>query len=114
MPTDRTIVASLCAMDQQQRLERLARLTVEVGANVQPGQLVVIAGFVENAPLIREIARAAYRAGARRVEPEYMDRHLTRALIEIGPEESLDYTAPWLMTMLETLEGEKGCYIQVS
>ena len=101
-------------MDQQQRLERMARLTVEVGANVQPGQLVVIAGFVDNAPLIREIARAAYRAGARRVESEYMDRHLTRAAIELGPEESLDYSAPWLMTMLDTLANEKGAYIQVS
>lgn len=92
----------------------MARLTVEVGANVQPGQLVVIAGFVDNAPLIREIARAAYRAGARRVESEYMDRHLTRAGIELGPEESLDYSAPWLMTMVDTLASEKGAYIQVS
>jgi aminopeptidase len=101
-------------MDEDRRSERLAQLAVEVGANVQPGQLVVIAGFVEHAPLIREIARAAYRAGARFVEPEYLDRHLTRALIELGPDDSLNYSAPWLMTMLDTLGGERGAYIQVS
>lgn len=104
----------MLAMDEQQRIERLAQLTVEVGANVQKGQLVVIAAMVENAPLVRAIARAAYRAGARRVEPEYIDRHLTRASIELGPEESLHYSAPWLIKMLETLEAEKGAYIQVS
>jgi len=101
-------------MDEQQRIERLAQLTVEVGANVQQGQLVVVACMVENAPMVRAIARAAYRAGARRVEPEYIDRHLTKALVELGPEESLEYTPPWLMNMFDTLEGERGAYIQVS
>ncbi|TMC52137.1 MAG: aminopeptidase [Chloroflexi bacterium] len=101
-------------MDERQRIERLAHLAVEVGANVQPGQLVVIAGHLANAPVMREIARAAYRAGARRVEAEWIDRHMTRALIELGPEESLDYSAPWLLKLIETLAAEKGAYIQVS
>jgi len=101
-------------VDDNQRLERLARLAVEVGANVQQGQLVVISGFVENAPLMREIARAAYRAGARYVGAEYNDRHLDRARIELGPEDQLDYSAPWLLTVLQTLEQERGVFIQVS
>jgi len=96
------------------RLERLAELTVSVGANVQPGQLVVINGLLGNAPLMREIARAAYRAGARRVEPQYIDRHFRRALIEVGPEESLGQSMPWDLVMLKTLRQEKGCFIQVS
>jgi leucyl aminopeptidase (aminopeptidase T) len=49
-------------MDEAERLTRLAELAVRIGANVQPGQLVVVNGMVENAPLMREIARAAYRA----------------------------------------------------
>lgn len=101
-------------MDEADRLRRLADLTVQVGANVQPGQLVVITGFVENAPLIREVARAAYRAGARRVEADYLDRHITRAAVELGPEDSLDYSTPWSLTMLDTLTAEKGCFIQVA
>jgi aminopeptidase len=96
------------------RLTRLADLTVQVGANVQPGQLVVINGFVENAPLIRLVARAAYRAGARRVEADYMDRHLKRAAVELGPDETLAYSAPWSLKMLNTLAAEQGCFIQVS
>src|SRR5260370_20795040 len=104
----------MLAMDEQQRIERLAQLAVEVGGNVQEGQLVVVACMVENAPMVRAIARAAYRAGARRVEPEYIDRHLTKALVELGPEESLEYTPPWLMNMFDTLEAERGAYIHVS
>lgn len=101
-------------MNDGDRLRRLADLTVHVGANVQADQLVVINGFVENAPLIREVALAAYRAGARRVEPEYRDRHFTKAAIELGPESWLDYSSPWSLTMADTLAAEKGCFIQVS
>jgi aminopeptidase len=101
-------------VDERERLRRLADLTVQVGANVQPGQLVVITGFVDNAPLMREVARAAYRAGARVVEPEYVDRHFTRAAVELGPEDSLDYSSPWGLTMLDTLAAERGCFIQVA
>ena len=101
-------------MNQQERLTRLAELTVKVGANVQPGQLVVVTGLVEHAALMREIARAAYGAGARLVEPVYQDRHFTKALIELGPDESIGATAPWLMSMMKTLVAEKGAYIQVT
>jgi aminopeptidase len=101
-------------MDQAQRLRRLAELAVRVGVNVQSGQLVVVNGMVENAPLMREIARAAYRAGAQRVEAYYRDMHFVRALIELGPEESLSMTAPWDLAMVKTLVAKKGAFIQVS
>lgn len=100
-------------MNPQERLRRYAELAVSVGANVQPGQLVVVRGLVEHAPLMREIARAAYRAGARYVEHGYVDRHFTRALIEFGPEQSLDYSAPWRIAMLKTLVEQKGALINV-
>jgi aminopeptidase len=101
-------------MDRKDRLTRLAELAVSVGANVQPGQLVVVTGTVEHAPLMREVARAAYKAGARLVEAYYQDRHFTRALVELGPEESLGATAPWILTMMNTLAAEHGAYIQIT
>jgi aminopeptidase len=100
-------------MDPQERLRRYAELTVSVGANVQPGQLVVITGLLEHAALIREIGRAAYRVGARLVEPYYYDRHFTRALIELGPDASIGESAPWRVGMLKTLADQNGAYIQV-
>jgi aminopeptidase len=100
--------------DEQARLRKLAELSVRVAANVQPGQRLVIFGLVEHAALAREIARAAYRAGAKRVDAIYSDRHLTRALVELGPEESLGESPPWHMTFLKVLDSEHGAFIQIS
>jgi len=91
----------------------LARLTVEVGANVQAGQTVVITGHTEHAPLAREIARAAYRAGASRVYPDYVDRHFDRALIELGPEESLGLSSAGDVALLEDLVARQGAVIRI-
>jgi aminopeptidase len=92
----------------------MARLTVEVGANVQPGQPVVVRGRVEHAPLAREIARAAYQAGAATVEPKYSDRHFDRALIELGPEESLNLTTAGDLAMLKELGERNGSLISIT
>jgi len=100
-------------VDLNERMRRLAELTVKIGVNVQPGQLVVVNGLVEHAPLMREMARAAYRAGARRVEAQYVDRHFTHALIEYAPEEQLGGTMPWSLSTIQTLEREEGAYIQI-
>jgi aminopeptidase len=101
-------------MNEQDRLQRLARLAVEVGANVQPGQTVAVRGSVEHAPLAREIARAAYRVGAATVQPRYGDRHFDRALIELGPEESLSLSTAGDMAMLRDLGERNGSMIVIS
>jgi aminopeptidase len=89
------------------RLASYARLAVEVGLNLQPGQLLCINAFVEHAPLAREIARAAYAAGARYVDVTYGDQHVRRAHIQNASDESLGWSPPWLVERLRTL-GEAG------
>jgi aminopeptidase len=101
-------------LKQDERLQRLARLAVEVGANVQPGQHVVVAGKVEHSPLAREIARAAYRAGAATVQPTYRDLHFDRALIELGPEESLSLTAAGDLATVKDLGERNGAMISIT
>jgi hypothetical protein len=44
-----------------ERLERYARLVVEVGVNLQPGQTLAVGAGLEHAPLVRAVAREAYR-----------------------------------------------------
>ena len=70
-------------------LEKYARLVVRVGANVQPGQLVVVSALPEQADAARAIADEAYRVGASRVEITYNDPYVKRAAVEHGPEEML-------------------------
>jgi aminopeptidase len=101
-------------MNEHDRLKRLARLAVEVGANVQLGQPVVVRGRVEHAPLAREIARAAYRAGAMTVESHYSDQHFDRALIELGPEESLSLTYASDLARMKDLGDRNGSMISIT
>ena len=100
-------------MKEEERLQRLARLAVEVGANVQPGQPVVVSGYPEHAPLAREIARAAYRAGASSVYPEYTDKHFDLALIELGPAASLGLSSASSVAMLDDLIARQGAAIRI-
>jgi aminopeptidase len=88
-----------------ERLEKYARLAVEVGANVQPGQTVFVTAFVEHAPLARALARASYAAGARYVDVRYADNHVRRAMIELGPDEALEHTPEWLKTRFRATAG---------
>ena len=92
----------------------MAKLAVDVGANVQPGQHVLVRGRVEHAPLAREIARAAYRAGASFVQAAYSDRHFDRALIELGPDESLTFTPPGDLATLQDLGARNGAMIAIT
>jgi aminopeptidase len=91
----------------------MARLAVEVGANVQPGQTVAVTGYPEHAPLMRDIASAAYRAGAAVVYPDYADKHFDRALIELGPEASLSLSSAGRVAMLDDLVARNGAAIRI-
>ncbi len=86
-------------MTPAERLKKHAELTVRVGANVQEGQEVAILAQVDQAEVVRELAREAYRAGAARVVPFYLDRHVRRAAIEFGPEETLGISPHWVIEM---------------
>src|SRR5665213_2802645 len=101
-------------MNEEGRLQRLAQLAVEVGANVQPGQPLLIRCPVGHAALAREVARAAYRAGAVTVEASYRDRHIDRALIELGPEEALSYTSAGDLATIKDLGARHGSLIAIA
>jgi aminopeptidase len=80
-----------------ERLERYADLAIRVGTSLRPGQTVFVNARVEHAPLARAVARAAYRAGARFVDVLYVDQHVRRAMIELGPDEALEHSPEWLV-----------------
>lgn len=101
-------------MTPAERLRRHAELTVRVGANVQEGQEVVILGQVEQAEVVREIARSAYVAGAARVVPYYIDRYVRRSAIEFGPEEMLGVSPHWVIEMAKGWRESRPAVIALS
>jgi aminopeptidase len=94
------------AIELDERLERYAAVAIEVGANVEAGQRVYISARIEHAPLARALTRAAYKAGARYVDVAYVDQHVRRAMIELGPDEALSYSPPWLVSRFEEMQGQ--------
>jgi aminopeptidase len=99
---------------RDERLEAYARLIVEVGLNLQPGQDIQISALVEHAPLAQALARTGYQAGARYVDVFYQDNHVRKALVELGPEEALEWTPPYWMTRLEDLVERRGARIAIT
>ena len=98
---------------EDERLEAYARLAIEVGANVAAGQDVWIIAFPEHAPLVRAMTRAAYARGARFVAVDYRDQHVRHAQIELGPEELLDWTPPWYLTLVDHMIERHGALVQI-
>jgi aminopeptidase len=69
---------------------RYAELIVRIGANVQPGQTVIVLGAPEHAPLARAILAASWAAGARDAQIVYVDEIESLLRVEHGSDEVLD------------------------
>ncbi len=95
-------------------LRRYADLIVEVGANVQPGQTVWIVAEPRAAPLARLVAAAAYRRGARFVDPWYFDPEVKRIRLERAAEDTLGFVPSWYGRRLVDLGAGHGVRISIT
>jgi aminopeptidase len=95
----------MSASRQDERLERYAELAIRVGANITAGQTVFVNAPVEHAPLVRALARAGYAAGASYVDVFYVDQHVRRAMIQLGPDEALEQSPSWLRERWRAMAG---------
>jgi aminopeptidase len=98
--------------DYAERTARYAELVVRIGANVQPGQTLLINGHIEHAPFARALAEAAYARGARYVDVWYWDPHVKRSRILHAPLESLSETPAWLDERARAAV-DGGAYIRI-
>ena len=108
------IAVGLTTVTPDERLDRYAHLTVEVGSNVGEGQVLFVSCLVEHAPLARAIARVAYEKGARYVDVEYLDQHARHARMKHAPEETLDWSTPWALDKIDYIAEHRGALIQIS
>src|SRR5438552_4783085 len=93
--------------DFDRRLEIYAELAVKIALNVQPGQRLMIIGPLANggasleaAPLIRQITKAAYRAGSPLVEAIYGDEEMLLLRFSDAAENTLSDYSAWLPAAL--------------
>jgi aminopeptidase len=98
--------------DHERRLEKHGELAIRVGINLRAGQRLLITGplasggaSLEAAPLVRQIATAAYRAGAPLVETLWGDEALQLIRFRHAPRDSFGEFSNWLpRTLVDHVE----------
>lgn len=78
------------------KLDKLAEVSIKVGLQLQEGQDLVITAPIAALPLVRLIAKHAYKAGAGIVTPFFADDELTLARYQNAHDASFDKAADWL------------------
>lgn len=99
-------------MPSQERLDTYADLVVRIGGNVQEGQDVVVDGWIEHAPLMRALAEASWRAGARYVEMSYRDDSGRRSLAQHASDDALSWSPPHSLARLQDWADRRVAYLR--
>ena len=95
-------------------LRRYARLIVEFGANIQPGQQVLVIAAPYAAPLVRAIAAESYARGALFVDPWYWDSDAKRERAIHAREDTLEFVPDWYPDRLVRLGEAHGSRISIT
>src|SRR5205807_2019778 len=78
------------------QLDRLAEVAVKVGLRLREGQDLLLTAPALALPLVRRIAKHAYKAGAGLVTPLFSDEEVTLSRFRFGHGDSFDRAAGWL------------------
>ncbi|GAA0357321.1 aminopeptidase [Bacillus horti] len=97
----------------EQNLEKYAALTVQTGANVQPGQTLIINAPLLAAPFVRKLAKEAYRVGAKNVHVEWNDEDLTLIKYQNAPDEAFEEYPMWKAKGYEEMAENGAAVISV-
>ena len=95
------------------RWQRLAELAVH-GANVQPGQVVLVTAELGQEELARPVAAACYEAGAKFVDVSYFDPFLKRERIAHADPSTIEYVPDWYGQRLLTLADGRGARVSLT
>lgn len=101
------------SINGNEQLEKYAKLIVQIGVNVQPGQPVFITGAVEQANLVRAVANQAYEAGASNVHVEWTDDKLSRLKYMKAAEEVFSNYPQWEADKRMQFSQKNGAFISI-
>jgi len=103
----------------QESLQKYAELVVHVGLNLREGQRLHINSLttrgvlLHNAPLVREVAKAAYKAGARYVDVLWSDEELLKIRVQMAPRDSFNEFSDWQVKAVMDLFEQDGANLTI-
>lgn len=101
-------------MPKKELVNKLAKLAVQVGVNVQKGQNVIVRTSTESKELAREIVEEAYLAGARHVYVQWSDDFVSKSSLMHMTIEDLETIPAWLVDQQKAFMNEGSCYISIT
>ena len=100
-------------MVTEKMYDKLAKLVVCKGANVQKDQPVIIRASVRDAAFVKKAAKYAYEAGARYVSVEWHDSDLTKMAYQYETKEVLSDMPQWKYDRTKKQHDDGACYITI-
>ena len=94
-------------------LQKYAELVIQVGVNIQPGQVLIVNAPLETAELTRLIVAKAYDAGAKYVMVDWDDEQVTRIRYEHAADDTFGYYPQWHADMMEKFAEEGGAILRI-
>src|SRR5690606_35909119 len=94
-------------------LEKLARLAVKTGVNVQKDQIVVLRTTTEAVELSRAVAKEAYKAGAKRVYFIWNDEKISRYSYDYATTEALAENPSFTIDQYKYFVEQGACFISI-
>jgi aminopeptidase len=101
-------------LEPERDVERLARLAVDYGVNLQSGQVLQVNAEYGQEGIARALAARAYQRGAKFVDVWYFDPYVKRARIEHADEDTLSYVPPWYGQRALARSDERGALISIA
>ncbi len=101
-------------MVTEKMYDKLARLVVRKGVNVQKDQPVIVRASVQNADFVRKVVREAYEAGARYVSVEWRDTEISKMAYDYETVEILSEVPQWQYDRMKYQQDGGACYISIA
>ncbi len=95
-------------------INKLARLAVRVGANVQKNQIVILRSNLDSKDLAREIVKEAYLAGAKNVIVEWSYEEVSKLGYLHMSDETLKEVPDYVVSRAKYQVDSNACFISIS
>ncbi|MBO4870214.1 MAG: aminopeptidase [Clostridia bacterium] len=100
-------------MKYEKQLREYARITARIGANVQPGQYVVISSPLHAAGFAKMIQKEAFEAGAKDVKIDFHDEEAEKTRFSYADAETLSDLPEWFKEWRTYYARKGGAYIHI-
>jgi aminopeptidase len=101
-------------MEFKKKLENYAKLLIEYGLNVVPGQIVNVTGEIIHREFLNLLVKFAYQRGARHVNVDFVDPNLTKTrLSETQSAEHLTHVPSYIPQKFDEFVKEGAAVIRV-